>query len=104
MAKRKAVTTAKKRMKKSPVLAKQNKAKKMIALKLKEAMEAKNWKPTDLVAAMKKDNATLVYIWLSGTHNFTVNSLIELESALGVQLLADGLSAARIKRSARAKK
>ncbi|MCC6550135.1 MAG: hypothetical protein IT279_08710 [Ignavibacteriaceae bacterium] len=92
------------RRKKSPVARKQDKAKKLIASRVAEAMEAKNWKPTDLVTAMKKDNSTLVYTWLSGTHNFTVNSLIELEKALGINLLAEGISAARKKRTTRSKK
>lgn len=87
----------------SPVEKKQEKAKKLIRDKILEGMGAKKWKPTDLIAAMEKGNATLYYTWISGNHNFTVNSLIELESALGVQLLTEGLSAAR-KKSARATK
>ncbi|GMU87020.1 MAG: hypothetical protein AMXMBFR48_22610 [Ignavibacteriales bacterium] len=104
MKKKTAAKVTGKRGKKSAAEQKQAKAKKLIAIRIKEAIEAKQWKPADLVQAMNKDNATLVYTWLSGTHNFTVNSLIDLERALGVRLLADGISAVRKTRTSNRKK
>jgi len=65
----------------------QTKAKMLIAVKISEAMQKKGWKHNDLLAAMDKSNPSLVTKWLSGTHNFTLDTLIELELALGIRLL-----------------
>ncbi len=62
-------------------------AKMMLAVRIEKAMQAKNWKKKDLLAAVGKENPSIISKWLSGTHNFTVDTLIELENALGVSLL-----------------
>jgi transcriptional regulator with XRE-family HTH domain len=62
-------------------------AKMILAVRIAEAMQAKNWKHKDLLAAIGKDNPSIVTKWLSGTHNFTVETLVELEHALEVSLL-----------------
>lgn len=62
-------------------------AKMEIAAKLAHAMKAKNWKKKDLLEAIGKDNPSIITKWLSGTHNFTVDTLIELEHALDIELI-----------------
>jgi transcriptional regulator with XRE-family HTH domain len=62
-------------------------AKMMIALRIAEAMKAKQWKNKDLLAAVGKDNPSIITKWLSGTHNFTTETLVEIENALGISLL-----------------
>lgn len=62
-------------------------AKMMIAVRIAEAMQAKQWKNKDLLAAVGKDNPSVITKWLSGTHNFTTETLVEIESALGISLL-----------------
>ncbi|MCC6550478.1 MAG: hypothetical protein IT279_10445 [Ignavibacteriaceae bacterium] len=72
----------------TPGRQKQTDAKMVVAAKIEDAMRAKGWKHKDLLFAMKKENPSLVTRWLSGTHNFTVETLVELETALDIKLLA----------------
>lgn len=62
-------------------------AKMEIAAKIAQAMEAKKWKKKDLLKAVRKDNPSIITKWLSGTHNFTTETLVELEHALNIKLL-----------------
>ncbi len=71
----------------SPLEQSKTDAKMIIAAKIDEAMKAKGWKKKDLLEAVGKGNPSIVTKWLSGTHNFTVDTLVEIENALGIQLL-----------------
>ena len=62
-------------------------AKMELAAKIAQAMEAKKWKKKDLLQAVGKDNPSIITKWLSGTHNFTIDTLVELEKALSIQLI-----------------
>jgi hypothetical protein len=62
-------------------------AKMLIAAKIADALKANGWKNTDLLRAMNKENPSIITKWLSGTHNFTVDTLVELDHALGINLL-----------------
>jgi len=62
-------------------------AKMMIAVKIADAMKAKGWRNNDLLKALKKENPSVVTKWLSGTHNFTVDTLVEIGNALDINLL-----------------
>jgi transcriptional regulator with XRE-family HTH domain len=62
-------------------------AKMILAAKIADAMKAKKWKKQDLLRAVGKDNPSIITKWLSGTHNFTVDTLIELQHALDIKLL-----------------
>jgi ribosome-binding protein aMBF1 (putative translation factor) len=62
-------------------------AKMMIAVRITDAMQAKQWKNKDLLKAVGRDNPSVITKWLSGTHNFTTETLVEIESALGISLL-----------------
>lgn len=62
-------------------------AKMLLAAKIADAIKDKGWKNKDLLKALNKDNPSIITKWLSGTHNFTVETLVELENALDVKLL-----------------
>lgn len=62
-------------------------AKMMLAVRIADAMEAKNWKNKDLLKAVGRDNPSVISKWLSGTHNFTPENLVEISRALGISLL-----------------
>lgn len=62
-------------------------AKMEIAAKIAQAMEAKKWKKKDLLNVVGKDNPSIITKWLSGTHNFTIDTLVELERALSISLI-----------------
>lgn len=59
----------------------------LLAAKIADGMKAKGWKNKDLLEAVGKENPSVITKWLSGTHNFTSDTLVELEYALGIQLL-----------------
>jgi len=58
----------------------------LIAAKIDDAIKAKNWKKKDLLEAMGRKNPSLVTKWLSGTHNFTVDTLVELKMKITEKL------------------
>lgn len=62
-------------------------AKMEIAAKIANAMKAKKWKKKDLLDAVGKSNPLIITKWLSGTHNFTTETLVELEHALNIKLI-----------------
>jgi len=62
-------------------------AKMLIAAKIADAMKEKGWRKTDLLKAVNKENPSIITKWLSGTHNFTIDTLIELGLALDIDLL-----------------
>jgi transcriptional regulator with XRE-family HTH domain len=62
-------------------------SKMLIAAKIADAMKVKGWNNSQLLAAVSKANPSVITKWLSGTHNFTVDTLVELEHALGIKLL-----------------
>jgi transcriptional regulator with XRE-family HTH domain len=71
----------------SPQEAKRIENRMLIAAKIDDAMKAKGWKNKDLMCAMGKSNPSEVTRWLSGTHNFTIDTLTDLGHALDVDLL-----------------
>jgi len=62
-------------------------AKMLLAAKIADAMRNKQWKNKDLLKALGKNNPSIITKWLSGTHNFTVDTLVELENVLGIKLI-----------------
>lgn len=71
----------------SPQEAKRIENRMLIASKIDDAMRAKGWKNIDLMRAMGKTNPSEITRWLSGTHNFTIDTLTDLCFALGVDFL-----------------
>ncbi|MEA4984721.1 hypothetical protein SDC9_40400 [bioreactor metagenome] len=67
-------------------------AKMLIAVKIADAMQAKGWNKTRLMKEMGKTNPSEITRWLSGTQNFTVETLVDLEQVLEIKLLDLGES------------
>ncbi|RAI86804.1 helix-turn-helix domain-containing protein [Algoriphagus yeomjeoni] len=61
-----------------------------VAARIAIAMESKDWHNQDLQKAMR---TSLLQIrkWLSGTYNFTLDSLVQLEEVLDIKLLNKSL-------------
>lgn len=58
----------------------------LLATKIDEAIKAKGWKQKDLAKALKKSPSEISK-WLSGTHNFTSDSLFDLERVLDISII-----------------
>jgi transcriptional regulator with XRE-family HTH domain len=58
-----------------------------LAAKIHTALKAKGWKSLDLARALNLKSPSLVSKWLSGTHNFTTDTLIEIQRVLEIKLL-----------------
>ena len=59
----------------------------LLAAKIEDAMKAKGWKKKDLISALEIKSPSIVTRWFSGTHNFKIDTLIDLQSVLGENLL-----------------
>jgi len=57
-----------------------------IALRIHEILVRKNWTQADLAKATNKKES-LVCLWLSGRHNFTIRTIAEIEAALGEDII-----------------
>jgi transcriptional regulator with XRE-family HTH domain len=58
-----------------------------LAAKIYAGIKSKGWKSLDLAQALHLKSPSLVSKWLSGTHNFTVDTLIDIQRVLGINLL-----------------
>lgn len=58
----------------------------MLAAKIEEAMKRCGYNQTQLAHLMKK-SPTVISEWLSGNRNFTTDTLVDIEEALGIRLL-----------------
>src|SRR5690554_2400528 len=62
--------------------------KKMIlATKIANAIKAKGLSKTKFTKLMGKEHQSEISRWLSGTHNFTIDTLIDIERILSIQLI-----------------
>lgn len=59
----------------------------LIAAKIDNALKSKGWRKSDLLEALGRKNPSQISKWLSGTHNFTLDTLIDLERALDIRLI-----------------
>jgi len=67
-----------------------------MAAKIHAGLKAKGWKSLDLARELHLKSPSLVSKWLSGTHNFTMDTLVDIQRVLGIRLLdADMTSAQR---------
>src|ERR1700756_5237481 len=65
-------------------------AKKMrFAARLMDAIEEKGWNKTTFAAKMGVQKS-VISRWLSGTHNFSWNTLVAIEEVLGMLIIDDG--------------
>lgn len=65
-----------------------------LAAKIYAALKDKGWKSLDLSKALDLKSPSLVSKWLSGTHNFTIDTLVDIQRVLGIKLLDVELSPA----------
>ncbi len=59
----------------------------LLAARIDDAIKAKGWKPKNLAEALGKSPSEISK-WLSGTHNFTADTLFDIERVLGVTLIS----------------
>lgn len=57
-----------------------------LALKIADAIKSNGWKKSEF-AKIAKQQPSVISKWLSGTHNFTTDTLIDLENILNIKLL-----------------
>lgn len=72
----------------SPKEEKRIQSKMLLAAKIEDAMKAKGWNKTKLLEATGQKNASVATKWFSGTHNFTHDTLFDIQEALGINLLS----------------
>lgn len=58
-----------------------------MSAKIYMGLKAKGWKSLDLANALGLKSPSLVSKWLSGTHNFTIDTLVDIQRVLGINLL-----------------
>jgi len=63
-----------------------------LSAKIYAGLKVKGWKSLDLANARNLKSPSLVSKWLSGTHNFTVDTLVDIQRVLNVKLLDVELS------------
>lgn len=63
-----------------------------LAAKIYAGLKAKGWKSRDLAKSLDLKSPSLVSKWLSGTHNFTVDTLVDIQRLLDIKLLDVELS------------
>ena len=59
----------------------------LLAAKIDDALKAKSWKKKDLAEFLNKQPSEITK-WLSGTHNFTTDTLWDIERVLGIELVS----------------
>lgn len=57
-----------------------------LAARIDDAIKAKGWKKKDFAKALGKTPSEITK-WLSGTHNFTTDTLFDIERVLGICIL-----------------
>jgi len=58
----------------------------LLAAKIDDAIKAQSWQKQDLAKALHK-RPSEISKWLSGTHNFTTETLWEIEKVLNIELI-----------------
>lgn len=70
----------------SPVIRKETSFSFGIAKRINDILKKKGWSKTDLAKATGK-KTPVVTKWMSGTHNFTMRTIAEIEVALGEEII-----------------
>tara|TARA_R110002096_G_scaffold435705_2_gene662207 strand:- start:493 stop:921 length:429 start_codon:yes stop_codon:yes gene_type:complete len=68
----------------SPVEMKKIEQRMLNAEKIRKAMDAKEWNNTKLLEALNMKSPSIITKWLSGTHNFTQDTLVEIGNVLDI--------------------
>lgn len=58
----------------------------LLAAKIADAIKAKGWNNGDLARELDQYDS-VISKWLSGTHNFTADTLFDIERVLGIKLI-----------------
>lgn len=58
----------------------------MMAARIEDGITAKGWSKGEFAKKMGKTPST-ISLWLSGSHNFTLDILTDIQRVLGIQLL-----------------
>lgn len=58
----------------------------LLAARLDEAIKAKGWRKNEFATAVGK-KPSVISKWLSGTHNFTADTLFDIERILNINLI-----------------
>ena len=66
---------------------KRTKQKMLLASKIDMGIKAKKWNKTKFAKKMNQNSTSVITRWLSGTHNFTSDTLSDIEDVLGIKLL-----------------
>ena len=74
------------RSQRDPAAFQQLSSKMWLASKIAESIRSKGWTRTQFADTMQQTPSTITR-WLSGKHNFTVDTLIAIEGVLGIDLL-----------------
>ncbi|MRG44967.1 helix-turn-helix domain-containing protein [Chitinophaga sp. SYP-B3965] len=61
-------------------------ARMQMSARIYAALKEKGWTQTQLASALNKQ-VSVISRWLSGTHNFTIDTLTDIEGVLKVRLL-----------------
>lgn len=59
----------------------------LLATRIDDAIQAKGWKKKEFALALGKKPSEITK-WLSGTHNFTIDTLFDIEELLGIELVS----------------
>ncbi len=62
----------------------------LLALRIEKAMQNKGWNRVQFAKAMKVSNSSVITKWLSGTHNFTSETLFDIQDVLDICLINTG--------------
>jgi len=58
----------------------------LLAAKIADAIDAKGWSPKEFAERLDKYPSEVAK-WLSGTHNFTADTLFDIQEELGIKLI-----------------
>lgn len=59
----------------------------LLAVRIDDALKKKGWKKKDFAKALSKRPSEITK-WLSGTHNFTIDTLWDIERILDIELIS----------------
>lgn len=71
----------------SPAEMRKTEKRMQLAAKIADALEDKGWSKGEFASKMGKNQQSVVTKWLSGTHNFNIDTLMDIEEVLGISLL-----------------
>lgn len=68
----------------SPIEMKKIERRMLNAEKIRKTLDSKGWNNSKLLEALNMKSLSIITKWLSGTHNFTQDTLVEIGDVLGI--------------------